>query len=301
MKIAYTQQRFHKASRALIATADAILTDYSSQGLCLTLRQLYYQFVARDLIENSLKSYKSLQKIVNDARLAGLLDWDAIEDRTRGLDSTSFWSSPTDIIGTCARTYKENLWADQEKYVEVWVEKDALAGVVERACRPLRVPFFSCRGYTSQSELWRAAMRFVDHKPRECVVIHLGDHDPSGVDMTRDIEDRLALFGADNTTVRRIALTMQQVVEHNPPPNPAKQKDSRFEDYVADFGHSCWELDALNPETLHKLITETVEEYIDKPSWQKGLDQESEGRQQLRLISDEFEKAVDFLILTQED
>src|SRR5262249_10346260 len=159
----------------------------AAQGYNLTLRQLFYQFVSRDLIPNNVRSYKRLGSIINDARLAGLIDWSAIEDRTRNLHELPCWRTPAGIIRSCAQQYRTDLWAKQENRVEVWIEKEALAGVFERVCDELRVPFFSCRGYTSQSEMWVAGhrlKRIIDAGQRP-VILHFGDHDPSGMDMTR--------------------------------------------------------------------------------------------------------------------
>lgn len=212
-RIAYVSKRLGAAVLAVVEQANAIIEDYRAQGYELTLRQLYYQFVSRGLLPNTPKDYKRLGDIVSDGRLAGLIDWLAIVDRTRNLRALSHWRSPSEIVEVCAAQFRVDKWARQPSYVEVWVEKEALAGVVERACTPLDVPFFCCRGYTSQSEMWAAAQRLreqEDARDGEVVVLHFGDHDPSGVDMSRDIADRLALFGS-RARVRRIALTMPQI------------------------------------------------------------------------------------------
>src|SRR5262249_21694061 len=151
-KIAYVPKTFRGSSQTLIDRANQIIADYLAQGYRLTLRQLYYQFVSRDLIPNNLKSYKRLGNIIHDARLAGLIDWDVSEDRTRNLHELPSWDSPETIIDACASQFRIDKWKNQECRVEVWIEKEALAGVFERVCDELQVPFFSCRGYTSQSE-----------------------------------------------------------------------------------------------------------------------------------------------------
>lgn len=184
----------------VIDQANDICREYRQQGYDLTLRQLYYQFVARALIPNNDRSYKRLGSIVNDARLAGLLDWSYITDRTRNV--AGVWSYPTveERIDALAHGYSVDHWTDQDFYVEVWVEKEALAGVVARAANQFDVPYFSCRGYVSQSELWSAAQRLRAkvEEGKTVVVLHLGDHDPSGIDMTRDITDRIEKFTAQD-------------------------------------------------------------------------------------------------------
>lgn len=261
-KIPYIEKRFNAKARATIEQANSIIAEYQAAGLVLTLRQLYYQFVARDLIPNTMKSYKALGNTINDARLAGLIDWNALEDRTRNVHARSHWDNPAGVIRSSAASYGLDLWEGQEKRVEVWIEKDALVGVIERPCDELDVPYFSCRGYTSQSELWRGAQRHIGYGV-PVVVIHLGDHDPSGKDMTRDIEERLQLFGADST-IERIALNIDQVNRWKLPPNPAKITDSRFAAYAAEFGESSWELDALDPRKIDKMVRVAIESHLDR-------------------------------------
>jgi hypothetical protein len=267
-RIAYTEIKFKPASLELIRTAETICRDYAAQGFDLTLRQLYYQFVARGYIANKQSEYKRLGSVINDARLAGLLDWNYIVDRTRNLRGLSHWDSPESVIRSAAYGYRTERWADQPHRVEVWIEKDALVGVITGVCQRNDVSYFSCRGYTSQSELWGAAQRLSRYEAegQKPVVIHLGDHDPSGVDMTRDIRDRLALFGTD-VDVRRIALNMDQVEEHRPPPNPAKLTDSRAGAYIREHGRSSWELDALEPTLLDELIEDEIWAWRDVELW----------------------------------
>ncbi len=271
-RITYQPKTFRPATQRIIDIANRICAEYAEQGFDLTLRQLYYQFVARDLLPNKQSEYSRLGSIVNDARLAGEMDWDYIVDRTRNLRDLAHWDSPSHIIDAVAAQYRTHRWANQPHRVEVWVEKDALIGVIAKAAEAEDVPYFSCRGYTSQSELWGAAQRMIRYEQagQKPVVIHLGDHDPSGVDMTRDIADRMALFGA-SVRVDRIALNMDQVTHYNPPPNPAKLTDSRAGGYISRYGSSSWELDALDPTTLDRLIRSTVGQYRDQDQWDYDL------------------------------
>src|SRR5229473_1094494 len=209
-KIAYKSFNFRPATLAMIDKANEIIAEYAAQGFDLTLRQLYYQFVSRDLIPNTQKDYKNLGGIINDARLAGLIDWDTIVDRTRELRALSHWSSPSDIVETCARQFNVDRWAGQPYRPEVWIEKDALVGVFERVCGELDVPLLSCRGYTSQTEMWGAGQRLLKHikNKQTPIIFHFGDHDPSGKDMSRDILDRLELFIGRELRFERLALNM---------------------------------------------------------------------------------------------
>jgi hypothetical protein len=287
-KICYRPVDFKPSSLAKIKQANEIIAEYGKAGYELTLRQLYYQFVARDLIPNTPKSYDNLGELINNARLAGLVDWHAIIDRTRNLSKVSTWESPRDIVQACASQFRYDLWKDQDNYVEVWVEKDALGGIVDRACQTYRVPWFSCRGYTSQSEMWSAAQRLKGHilQGQTCVVIHLGDHDPSGIDMTRDVEGRLHEFArTTQIEVRRIALNMDQVQQYGPPPNPAKVTDSRYASYQAEHGDESWELDALEPSVIDALIQKEVESLVDADTWQEGVDREENAKEAIEKLA----------------
>lgn len=288
-KIRYIKKRFSSHSLEIITTANQIIEEYELQGFSLTLRQIYYQFVARDLIPNNIREYKKLGTVINNGRLAGLIDWEAIVDRTRNLQRNSHWENPREIIETCAKAFAIDKWQNQDLRPEVWIEKDALVGVIEGICQKLDVPYFSCRGYTSQSEMWSASQRLERYfnQAQPAIIIHLGDHDPSGIDMTRDIQDRMGLFmgGVD---VKRIALNADQVEEFNPPPNPSKVTDPRAKAYIVEFGYNCWELDALEPKIITNLIEKTVLSYRDDSKWAEMVALEQEHREALEVVADTF-------------
>lgn len=294
-RIQYEAIRFRDDTLIVIAAANAIIEEYAAQGYNLTLRQLYYQFVSRDYLPNTQQSYKRLGDIVSKARRAGLIDWEAIVDRTRNLQRLSTWESAPEIVRAVAEQFRLDRWANQPVYVEVWFEKDALMGVFERVAHRLRVPFFSCRGYTSDSEVWGAAQRLRRHRRgKDVVVLHFGDHDPSGIDMTRDIRDRLELFGA-RVEVRRLALNMDQIERYDPPPNPAKETDSRFESYQRLYGDESWELDALEPDVLARLVTAEVADLVDRDQWDRDCQEEQQAREELHAVAEQYGGIVEEL------
>lgn len=294
-KIQYKEIRFQKKSLDLIELVNQVVDEYSAQGYELTLRQAYYQLVARGYIPNNERSYKNIGNLINDGRLAGLIDWHSITDRTRNLRGNNHWDNPADVIASARYSYLLDKWMGQPNYVEVWVEKDALVDIVGQACSPLDTPYFSCRGYTSQSEMWSAAQRFIQQSDREKrIIIHLGDHDPSGIDMTRDIQERLEMFGAD-VFVKRVALTMNQIQTYNPPPNPAKITDSRASKYIDQFGDESWELDALEPKVITNLINQEVTKYRDDGIYQAVCDKEKREKEELKMLERNYDRAVAFL------
>lgn len=292
MREQFLEKTFKARSVAIIHKANEIIEEYTAAGYTLTLRQLYYQFVARDLLENSQQSYKRLGSVINDARLAGLISWTAIEDRTRNLQKLSLWDSPREILEIARDSYRINKWKDQPYYPEVWIEKEALVGVIAQICDELEVPYFACRGYTSQSEQWGAGKRFhkASNNGQKGIVLHLGDHDPSGIDMTRDNSDRLDLLSRySGVVVRRLALNYDQIEEYNPPPNPAKMTDSRFEGYSIKYGDSSWELDALEPRVIRDLIEEEVLKLRDERLWNEAVKKQEEEREQLNSFIETLE------------
>lgn len=295
-KIRYIESRIRQDRLQVIAQANAIIEEYAAQGFTLTLRQLYYQFVARDLIANTPKEYSRLGDTISDGRLAGLIDWNAIIDRSRGLKQVAHWSEPASIMQSAAHSFRLDKWEDQQYRPEVWIEKDALVGVIEDICTELDVPYFSCRGYTSQTEMWNGAMRLLNHtrKGQWPLILHFGDHDPSGMDMTRDITDRLELF-MGGMEIRRLALNTDQVDQFHPPPNPAKVNDPRAKAYIAEFGHESWELDALEPAVLVELIRTTVESFRDQEAWDAKVEEEERHRARLLEASRRWEQVTRFL------
>lgn len=286
-KIAYIDKNFKPDRLDLIDRINTVIDDYERQGFSLTLRQVYYQMVARAIIPNNERSYKNLGNLISDARLAGLISWDAIEDRTRNLRGNSHWTTPGSMINSAAYSYKLDHWEDQKNYVEVWVEKDALIGIVGQICQQLDVNYFSCRGYVSQSEMWNAAQRLIRRQNRgqHIVLLHLGDHDPSGKDMSRDIMDRLRVFETYDVEFHRLALNMDQIEEYTPPPNPTKLTDSRASGYIDKYGHECWELDALEPTVIRDLIDENVCKYRNTRLFNSVIKREKEEQELLYDLS----------------
>lgn len=287
-KIAYMRKTPLAKSLAIIKTANEIIDEMKAEGYQLTLRQLYYQFIARNIFPNTEKSYKRLIVVMNTGRLAGLVDWDSLEDRTRNLQGNNHYDTPEDYLRSMADNFKLNTREGQETYLEIWVEKEALISVVGRVAQKYDVDYFACRGYVSQSEQHDAAMRIrskLSHH-KKAIILHLGDHDPSGIDMTRDIEDRMKLFLGyykkdKQFHIERLALNMNQVKKHKPPANPAKSSDKRFAGYEELYGKDSWELDSLAPKLIDKLVDDAVLNHTDVKLWEKRKKLQKEGRAKL--------------------
>ncbi|MGL6195802.1 MAG: hypothetical protein ACRC2T_13380 [Thermoguttaceae bacterium] len=292
MKIMYERTKLSQDALCLVKQANEILREF--HGYRVTLRTLFYQFVGHCWIENNNAQYKRICKAIQKGRRAGLIDWDAIEDRTRNLESMPHWDSPRDILKACARSFHVDLWRDQKTLLELWCEKDALLGVIEGTCDRYDVPYLSCRGFSSDSVMHQAAQRLIEasNRGKQCVILYVGDHDPSGCDMTRDIEKRLTLFGA-NFELRRIALNANQVRRYNLPPNRIKESDTRSKKYQSKHGTECWELDALKPDVLNSIIEQSIQGCIDDPeAFFERRSEITKGRQKLQRIAKYFPSAV---------
>lgn len=294
MKEQFIEKNFGEPARTMIQTINQILAEYSEAGYDLSVRQLYYQLVSRNIIPNNERSYKNTVGLVSDARLAGLIDWEIIKDRGRECIINPHWETPTDIVRSAAHSFRVDHWLRQENYVEVMVEKQALEGVLVPVCKELDIPFTANKGYSSSSAMYEASKRYLDRsgEGKNLYVLYLGDHDPSGIDMTRDVDDRLRLFlaGSGDCEVKRLALNMEQVDELKPPENPAKLTDSRAASYVAKFGSSSWELDAIEPKRLAQIVRRAVENLIDQDAWDETHEQEEKMRGELLTFSNNYGK-----------
>lgn len=300
MRELFIPRNFNGKSLVLIEQATIIIAEMEAKGYALTLRQLYYQFVSRNWLDNTDKNYKRLGSIINDARLAGMIDWNSIVDRTRYLRSIPNFHTPREFFQRQVNQYAEDLWADQDNYCEVWIEKDALIGVIERPCDKWRVPYYSCRGYGSQSEMYEAGKRLkeqIEDNEKNVTVFCLSDHDPSGLDMTKDTEARLRMFIGEynDINVVRVALNMDQIEQYGPPPNPAKETDSRFAGYAEEFGDESWELDSLDPDVIATMVEDSIQSVLDDDIFTASLKREANNRKRLFNVADKFNELSAFV------
>lgn len=331
MKTLFETKKFSPLYLKTIIAANQILNQYHAQGYIVTLRQLYYQFVARDLFpedrkysmvnnkwvrdqvagsKNAEPNYKWLGELLAEARLAGLIDWNLMQDRERSALTPWWCDSPLDALKNAAEGYKLEHWAGQANYVEVMVEKRALEGVLIPVCRDEDVTFTANKGYSSISYMYEAGQRWRDQvlvHGKTVHIVYFGDHDPSGIDMTRDIVDRGGMFAdggreiqsandignyqplpPGSVNVHRVALNMDQVRELNPPEQPAKLTDSRFKSYMDQFGESCWELDAIEPASLAEIARNKIVEFRDDAIYRKVIAAENEVTDQLMEFANKF-------------
>lgn len=279
MKTAFKEYAFKEDALDKIVKANEIIALYTAQGYRLTLRQLYYQFVTRNWITNEERSYKKLAEIVSNGRLAGMIDWEAIEDRGRQPAIPLQFNSLKHRVDSALANYRLPRWEGQSHYVELWVEKQALAGVLEPMAREFHITLMVNKGYSSQSAMYESAQRFIE-QDRSGLLLYLGDHDPSGEDMVRDIADRMRMFECDLEVIK-VALTMKQIRQYRPPPNPAKITDPRAKAYIAEHGDESWEVDALDIPVLHATIRRAIEEVINTDLMDEVIAREESDKKEL--------------------
>lgn len=276
----FKRVNFRPDSLALIKKCNAIVESYSVR---LSLRQLYYRLVATDVITNTKQSYKGLSALLTDARMAGLMDWNALEDRHRMLNIPSEWSSIASLVRSALNSFRFPRWEGQDYYAELWCEKDALSSILEPIADEYHAPLQINRGFSSVTFMYEAAKRFQrDADGRTPIIFYIGDHDPSGLDMVRDIRDRMETFGSADVDVQHIALTSEQVRQYRPPPNPTKMADSRARAYIREHGRTCWEVDALPPDVLEAIVRASFDSIVDRETMDAVIAREDVAKDKLR-------------------
>lgn len=289
MKIAYTDKlRLGNANMQRLETINGIIDEYVAQSYVMTLRQLYYQLVARDVIANNVQEYRRLSVLLTKGRMAGVVDWNAIEDRGRQKKIPYWCHSVSDALNDTLSQYRIDRQKNQLRKVEVWVEKDALSNIFYRVTSKYHVPLMVNKGYSSCSAMHDAYMR-MKNDGRPCSVIYFGDHDPSGLDMVRDIRERLQEFGLSDFEVVNPALNMQQIKKYELPENPAKVTDPRAKVYIEKYGGHSWELDALEPPVLAKIIENAILDCINEEDYDEAIEEEKSDKRRLRAVISKFD------------
>ena len=260
----------------IVEEALEIFKQYDS---ALTLRQLYYRLVSKRLIPNTINSYKRLSRIMVKAREQRDVPVNCLEDRSRrilGRGDTGYASAEEFLrrrIAGLRESYKEftmPMWDDQPNYVLVSLEKDALSRLMSDIANQYSVRTFPTRGYPSFTYVNRMATYIRKRlKGKPTVVLYFGDFDPSGIDIERDLAERLKKYDAGDFKVIRIALTKDQIQEYDLPPMPVKRSDARSESFLESYGDLSVELDALDPNTLKLMVAQSIASNIDLDLWRK--------------------------------
>lgn len=298
-----TSRQWQGRKEDVVQRIQSIVQSYMQQGYVLTLRQLHYQFVGHDPnYVNHDTAYKKLGKILDDCRYSGIIDWDAIEDRGRRPYIPYSVTGIPGALQDTVYTYRLDRQEGQENCVEVWTEKDALSGIMKRSTQKYHVKLVVNKGYTSSSAIYESYERFCNmiSEGKRVVILYFGDHDPSGLDMIRDIRERLEMmfdngekmngnYWQDSFEVIPIGLNMKQIKQYKCPPNPTKMTDTRADKYIAEFGKTCWEVDALSPNVLTDILESNIEYQIDIDTYNDVVEREQKERNELKAIIKKFE------------
>lgn len=336
----------------------SIVNSYGKKGYNLSLRQLYYQLVARDIIPNHLKVYNKVGSLKDDLAYSGQLDWDLIEDRGRIPFNLYTVNDIKHALKDTLDQYMLDRQRGQKNVVEVWTEKDAISNIIKRATNYFGTTLCINKGYTSSSAAYSAYKRFskLISLGKSITVLYLGDHDSSGLDMIRDVRERIMnmltkgdfkndiwqtandwrlkegiypiemynmgliseksikelmnkdgfdasdkainefesaeiqlwIEGNDMFKVVPIGLTMDQINLYNPPANPAKITDPRAANYIREHGNISWEVDALEPEVIVKLVSEQIKKNIDMELFTSIIDLEEKEKIELKSIIEKY-------------
>lgn len=292
-----------KTNDVLNATFN-IIDEYEKQHISLSLRQLYYQLVARGYIPNDDKVYKKMSKLLTNARYNGQVDWSSVEDRSRSEFMPSQWNNIKSLVESAVYSYRLPRWDNQDNYIEVITEKEALESVLSSICNKWHVRLVINKGYTSASFMYGLAKRISKkiESGKHVFILYLGDHDPSGLDMIRDIEDRVReilqnskYFNCNDEEFKivPIALTRKQIDQYNPPPNPAKISDPRADWYIQKNGEMSWEVDALRPEIMLKIVEDGIIRFVDKDKYEAVKRREEGEKIELQEFADNMVEKED--------
>lgn len=247
-----------RSTQAAIAERRKLLFDIVSAMKPMTVRQVFYQATVRGIVEKAESGYAKVQTDLVAMRRSGEMPYDWLADNTRWQRKPRTFSSVQQALEDTARFYRKSLWDEVGCYVEVWLEKDALSGVVYPVTSEYDVPLMVARGYASLSFLSTAA-EYINTLYVPTVIFHLGDYDPSGVDAGRKIEATLRELAPDaDISFYRLAVTPSQIEKWNLPTRPTKQTDSR----AKGFGDISVEMDATDPNLLRDLVRVNIEAFL---------------------------------------
>jgi len=276
------RKTMQKKSLQLLEHVKEIIESYS---FALTLRQIYYQLVAKQIIPNQQKYYMKLSRLCVIGRDEGILPEDAFADRLRQVDKPDSWLDLSDFMNTVRQSYKKDKWQNQSSYIEIWTEKDALRSVLTEITYPYDVNLMVVRGQVSRTAIYESYERFADKvdEGKDCYLYYAGDFDPSGLSIYNSLTERIRNYGfaGEYITFERIALTPEQIEDYDLPCDPGKQTDPNYKSFVSEYGDNIVELDSLPPDVLRGIVKDCIRRHIDHDFFIQV--QETEFEEQARL------------------
>jgi hypothetical protein len=290
------------ATLETISQIERVMAEYDQR---LTIRQIYYRLVADHSLENSHNSYKRIVRILGDARKEGIIEYGAIEDRTREItenDETDYITPEGhlkrlyDYISKWDQHYGVPVWDDQPQRVVVMVEKQALQGIFQSVCEGWEVDLMVCKGYPSLTQQWELTERMKERisHGEDLHLIYFGDFDPSGEDIFTKLPENLRHeFGIEMASMVKEALTIDQVEKWGIPAYPAKVTDTRTKGFVEIYGKGMQvELDAIKPDQLTQMIEHSINRHYDHDIAAEREGLASDNRERIRRVIASIDTSV---------
>lgn len=281
----------------LIQRILVLVREYQEQNIIQTLRGYYYDLLPS--IPNAIAVYKRIGKLVSDLRYAGLLDWSAMEDRARKVEIPLEFENLKERVDLAIHNFRLPRWSNQDKYIELVSEKDTMYSRLAPLTNKYHIPLCINRGYASSSVVYDLSKRLIENLEggKEVVLLYVGDHDASGLDMIRDIEKRLTEFLEDgreyiepNFKIVHVTLTKEQIKKYKLPPNPAKLSDTRAKAYIKEHGNISWEVDAMKPQIMREIVELEIQKHIDVDKYNAWIKREDKEKKALEVFADKLSK-----------
>jgi hypothetical protein len=273
-----------KGRRRAQASLDLIeaMIGITSETQPITGRGVGYKlFILRLIDSMSRKDMQRVYRLLKEAREEGTIPWDWIVDEARAFERVASWNDPAAFARAASRQYRRDFWKTQRIRIEVWSEKGTVRGLLASVLDEYGVGFRVMHGFSSATVVHDVA----EAADSLLVAIYVGDHDPSGMYMSEvDLPERLKRYGGDHVLVRRVALTKMQT--RGVPSFSARDKkdDPRYEWYVRNYGHGCWEIDAFDPNRLRECVEDAIKARIDPAEWERLETVEAAERESLREV-----------------
>jgi hypothetical protein len=246
----------------------------------------YKIFTQKLILSMSDEDMKRVYRLLKIARERGDISWDFIVDETRELERASSWSNPAEYVEAVSRSYRRDFWLQQPVRIEVWSEKGTVRGVLAPILDEYGVGFRAVHGFSSATMAHDVSN---DEQDRLLIIIYVGDYDPSGMYMSEcDLPARFLKYGGNHITLKRVALTSEQVADLPSFPASDKKKDTRYPWFVKNYGKTCWELDALDPNDLRDMVEQAIMEEIDWTAWDRCAAVEKAEKESLRTVLDRW-------------
>lgn len=276
-------KRVRRTTAQIDAVLDAARLVISEYEDAITIRHLFYRLVGLRVIDKTESAYSNLCTLLAKWRRSGAIQYSDFVDGTRWKSGPTLWDSAAEALQNTANCYRQNLWADQAHFVEVWVEKDAIRSIVSDATSKWGVDVLACKGFPSMSTLASAAdtFRAQQERGKEVHILYLGDRDPSGLAIDTNIKS--ALFddhAVDGVDFRRLAVTPEQIEEFNLPTRPVKTSDRRAKGWLGE----CVEVDTMPPATIKEIFNHAITAFIEPHAWNQLQLTEKLERESIRAV-----------------